>query len=234
MPSASLARNVRLVLDGHLRGAENMRRDEALLEHAEPALRLYGWRPAAVSLGRSQGPDVVDGAAVRELGVEVVARATGGGAILHNEAELTYAVVLPHDHPGLPRDIPGSFAYMSGGVVGALRRLGLDATVEHMGDERADALCYLRRQGTNVLVGGRKVSGGAQRRTDRAVLQHGTVIVERDERRMARLLRADPEAVRAKVTSLREERADPGREKLVELLVDAYAEAFGVTFDRDP
>src|SRR5438874_671169 len=126
--------SMRLLLDGHLRGAENMGRDEALLEESVPTVRLYGWRPATVSLGRAQTEDDVDAALARAWGLDVVRRATGGGAILHNESEVTYAVVLPLGFPGLPSDIPGSFAFLSRGVVTALRELGLPAEIESVPD----------------------------------------------------------------------------------------------------
>ncbi|MHB8605774.1 MAG: lipoate--protein ligase family protein [Thermoplasmatota archaeon] len=223
-----MATAVRLILDGHHTAAENMARDESLLSEGAPTLRLYGWRPAAVSLGRAQSRAEVDLAAAAAAGVDVVQRATGGGAILHNEEEVTYAVVSPLAHPGLPRDIPGSFAFVSRGVVIALAALGLDAVIESSPTETRDPLCYVRRQGTNVFVGGKKISGGAQRRTASALLQHGTVIVKRDSTRMSRLFRADLADIRAKVTSLEREGVNVSREKLVDALVAGFGEAFSV------
>ena len=218
---------MRVTIDPHLRGPENMARDEAMLAAGAPAARLYGWRPACVSLGRAQTEADVDGARAAEWGLDVVRRATGGGAILHNEAEVTYAVVLPLDFPGLPKDVPGSFAFLSQGVVLALRDLGLPAEIESVPDNTRETLCYVRKQGTNVMVGGRKVSGGAQRRNGEAVLQHGTVIVERDEERMAALFRTDVGTIRARVTSLHEERVRVSREKLVECLARGFERALG-------
>ena len=218
---------MRLLLDPHLRGPDNMARDEALLAEGVPTVRLYGWRPATVSLGRSQTEAEVDADLARAWGMDVVRRATGGGAILHNEAEVTYAVVLPLDHPGLPRDIPGSFAFLGGGVVEGLRLLGLPAEVESVPESTRETLCYVRRQGTNVMVRGRKISGGAQRRTGQAVLQHGTVIVDRDEERMARLFGTDPDTIRRRVTSLAEEGVRADRGKLVEALVEGFRRSLG-------
>ena len=203
-----------------------MARDEALLERAEPVVRLYGWRPACVSLGRAQTEADVDGDLARAWGIDVVRRATGGGAILHNEEEVTYAVVLPLDHHGLPRDITASFATISAPIVEALRHLGLPAEIESVPDNTRETLCYVRRQGTNVMVRGRKISGGAQRRSDRAVLQHGTVIVRRDEDRMARLFRTPREEIERRVTSLDVEGVQVSREKLVETLERAFGSAF--------
>lgn len=214
-----------LLLDPPLRGVENMARDEALLAQARPAIRLYGWKPACASLGRAQTEADVDLDAARAWGIDVVRRGTGGGAILHNEEEVTYGVVLPLDHPGLPRDITGTFAFISRGIVDALRSLGIDAEIESVPDNTRETLCYVRKQGTNVVVAGRKISGGAQRRTDRAVLQHGTIIVRRDEERCARLFRTPLDDIRRRVTSLEEEGVRVSREKLVETLAHSLQRA---------
>lgn len=216
---------MRVLIDPPRTGAQNMARDEALLAEGAPVVRLYQWRPACVSLGRAQTEADVDLDAVRAEGLDLVWRATGGGAILHNDEEITYAVVLPLDHPGLPRDIPGTFATMSAGVVEALRMLGLPAEIESVTDNTRESLCYVRKQGTNVMVNGRKISGGAQRRSDKAVLQHGTVIVHRDEERMARLFRTPVDDIRARVTSLEEEGLSVSREKLLEALAAGHERA---------
>jgi lipoate-protein ligase A len=216
-----------LLLDGHLDAAENMRRDELLHDAARPIVRLYGWQPEAVSLGNSQTEADLDLEAVREYGLDVVKRGTGGGGILHNATEVTYAIVLPIDHPSLSTNITQSFGLLSRGVVNALHSLELPAELESMPDRTRDALCYVRVQGTNVMVRGRKISGGAQRRTKWAVLQHGTVIVDRDELRLARVFRADPAVIEAKVTSLALEGISPTRARIIEALVAGYTEVFG-------
>ncbi len=221
-----------LVVDDHLTAAENMRRDEVLLDRFRtgdgvPVVRLYGWKPEAVSLGNSQTEADLDLEAVREYQLEIVQRGTGGGGILHNATEITYAVVLPIDHPDLTTNITQSFGLMSRGVVSALRALGLPAELESMPDRTRDALCYVRVQGTNVTVRGRKISGGAQRRTKWAVLQHGTVIMDRDDARAARVFRTDPQLIDAKVTSLALEGITPARAEVVEALVRGYTDVFG-------
>lgn len=218
---------MQVVLDDRLTGVENMRRDEHLLARAQPVLRIYGWSPETVSLGNGQTPADIDLEAVRELGLDVVKRGTGGGGILHSATEVTYAVVVPHGYPDLPRDLPRSFAFLSQGVVTALRGLGLAAELESVPDLTRDALCYVRKQGTNVVVDGKKISGGAQRRTNHAVLQHGTVIVERDEHRLARVFRTDPATICARVTSLGEHGLSPSRDELVGALVRGFAAALG-------
>ena len=71
--------------------------DQAILESVNdsglPVLRIYRWSPATLSLGyfqtyedRSRHLESVD--------CEVVRRASGGGAIIHDQ-EITYSLTLP-------------------------------------------------------------------------------------------------------------------------------------------
>lgn len=87
---------MKLLKMGHQDAATNMGIDEALMRTAvagEPVLRLYGWKPAAVSIGYFQGlEEEVDLDACHNHGVDVVRRVTGGGAVFHDQ-ELTYSFV---------------------------------------------------------------------------------------------------------------------------------------------
>ena len=76
-----------------------MARDVAILERLDrrqgpPTLRLYGWTPPCLTLGRHQGVEAADLEFCREHGVDVVRRPTGGRALLHH-LELTYSLVAP-------------------------------------------------------------------------------------------------------------------------------------------
>ena len=120
----------RYIESGAKPGAENMAVDEAVFEaHAagesSPALRVSGWRPRAVSLGRFQRAESsVDLEACRRLGVDVVRRPTGGRAILHTEQEVTFSVVLSGKRLGTT-GVMDSYQALAGGIVAGLRRLGL-------------------------------------------------------------------------------------------------------------
>ncbi|MDX1963308.1 MAG: hypothetical protein SFX18_09155 [Pirellulales bacterium] len=97
-----------LLVDEPRCGIANMARDQALLEIVASGvlpgvLRFYQWQPATLSLGYFQAY------AARQdhlpsLACPIVRRASGGGAILHDQ-ELTYSLVLAADHP-LARDTP--------------------------------------------------------------------------------------------------------------------------------
>ena len=92
-----MATNGRLIDDlAGAPGAAQMARDEALLEAAEadpefiPTLRLYIFKPACLSLGRTQLLPSVDETFARQNRLELVRRPTGGMGVLHHQ-ELTYS-----------------------------------------------------------------------------------------------------------------------------------------------
>ena len=151
--------------------------DEALLfgvAEAPPTLRLYTWERPSVSFGyRQSTPDWL--ARCTELGVGVVRRVSGGGAVLH-AGDLTYAVVAPLGTPGLPDDLEGSYEWIRSAIVDGLCQLGLDARPSRgrPGAERQD-VCFASPTGFEVELSGTKLVGSAQRRSGRGFLQHGSV-----------------------------------------------------------
>ncbi|MBM4334620.1 MAG: lipoate--protein ligase family protein [Deltaproteobacteria bacterium] len=171
------ARRFRVLQDGPGPADWNMSVDEALLLEAPvagPVLRFYAWRAPAVSLGyRQAAPGWLD--RCDALGVEVVRRVTGGGAVLHAN-DLTYAVIAPPGTPPLPDDLSGSYGWIRARLLEGLRAAGFSAraAVERAGASRLE-LCFAGATGYEVELDGRKLIGSAQRRTPFGLLQHGSI-----------------------------------------------------------
>jgi lipoyl(octanoyl) transferase len=198
----------RLFQDGAGDAAWNMSVDEALLLEAcaaPPALRLYAWREPSVSLGLRQAePAWLD--RCKALGVPVVRRVTGGGAVLH-AGDLTYSVVAPLDAPELPRDLAGSYEWIRARLIRGLELAGLAAerSRARAGADRLE-LCFAGATGYEVELDGEKLVGSAQRRGGRAFLQHGSIrladdtvlyrAISGDSPRAPKPARLDPEALR--------------------------------------
>lgn len=178
----------RLLKTGYRSGYYNMGLDSGLLESvvqesAAPVLRLYGWEPAAVSVGCFQGlTDAVDLDACRRRGVDVLRRVSGGGAVFHH-AELTYSIVMPITHPLAAGTIQESYKRFCGGVICGLEALGVSAVFAPVND---------------ILAEGRKVSGNAQTRRGGGILHHGTVLLDLDYDRMLELLKVPRSALPGK------------------------------------
>jgi lipoate---protein ligase len=203
---------MRFLVDPPRTGAHNMARDLELLAEGVPTVRLYGWTPACVSLGYPQPESDVDLEAAREFGIDVVRRPTGGGAILHEEDEVTYGVVLPRTMG--PSDLFGSYRFIANGVIETLRELGIASAFQE-GHTGRDPLCYLREEGVSVVVDGRKISGGAQKRTKTAILQHGTILLSRRADVLARLFRVDIERVESGIACIEDFRPGTTRDEVL-------------------
>ena len=82
-PAIAATQRLELIIDAPAPGEENMRRDLSLLDacargEIPGAVRLYGFDPACLSLGRMQPLDDVDLEACARDGVDVVRRPSGG------------------------------------------------------------------------------------------------------------------------------------------------------------
>ncbi|MFH1470632.1 MAG: lipoate--protein ligase family protein, partial [Candidatus Micrarchaeota archaeon] len=133
---------IRLLETGASDAFMNMAIDEVLMESSEPVLRLYSWKPPAVSIGYFQNlGEEVDSEACGKLGVDVVRRQTGGGAVFHDE-ELTYSFISRE----FPKNILESYKWVCSGVIEGLATMGFGAEFAPLND---------------ILVGGKKVSGNA-------------------------------------------------------------------------
>ncbi len=174
-------------------GARNMARDEAEARCAGPGipvatLRLYGFEPPAVTLGRFQDLEgTVDPVLCAREGIDVVRRATGGLAILHLE-DFTYSVVMRSSGGKVPgrREC---FDDVARGIVAALGTLGVEAAqVEHgRRDEEGGPWCVEGITGVDIEWNGKKICGSAQRVFAGGVLQHGSLFLRDTADVMARI-----------------------------------------------
>ena len=181
----------RLLETGKRPAAMNMAIDEAVMLSGTPTLRFYDWDPPAVTIGYFQGIEQeVDLGKCAQTGVDVVRRLTGGGAVYH-DTELTYSLILPEKAGIVSRNILESYGQICGFVVEGLRRLGLPAEFKPIND---------------IIVSGRKISGNAQTRRGGMILQHGTVLLDVDVKKMFSLLKVPDEKLKDKMIAAAEER----------------------------
>lgn len=201
----------RFLNTGSRDGATNMAVDEALLAcvsrgASPPTVRVFGWVPPAVSIGHSQDPAAeVDVDACERAGVGIVRRPTGGRAVFH-AGELTYSVVGPSGPAPLGATITEAYRAIGEALVAGLAALGVTADLEETGTDPgirrggASPPCFVSSGRYEVVVGGRKLIGSAQRRLGRGVLQHGSVLIDSRHAGLADLIPsltvAEREAVR--------------------------------------
>jgi lipoate-protein ligase A len=208
----------------------NMGLDEALLETVSsggmPALRFYGWKPPAVSVGYFQSiEEEIDSDACRKAGFDIVRRISGGGAVLH-KSELTYSIALPLIHPLAKSDLNESYQLLGAALIKGFSLLGIGAEFSGIND---------------IVSGGKKISGNAQtrRRGEKSVggesgamciLQHGTVLLDNDIDEMFSVLKVPKEKLSGAISEAKERVTSAktvlGKEVPFEEAAAAFAEGF--------
>ncbi len=193
---------------GYNSGSFNMDFDEALVNMLQqgtgaPTVRVYGWRPPAISLGWNQREEEIDIPKAKADGIDVVRRPTGGRAILHSD-ELTYSVTMLAPS----RDVTSVYNNISRALVRGLELLGAEVLLERSQPHfpslyrTASAVaCFSSSARYEIQIGGRKLVGSAQRRYtgqhgEDVVLQHGSILLGSGHKRLTEYLTIASPSVR--------------------------------------
>ena len=160
---------------------ENMHIDREMLsgfaEDAQPLFRLYGWE-SSVSIGISQDFEtlVQQDKSLTPYRETYAKRMTGGGILYHGH-DLSYSLVIPSVWMrGL--SVKESYEKITAFVLDFYQELGLDA---HWAKDDAQitlqqsSYCQKGYEPYDVIVHGHKMGGNAQKRTKKAIFQHGSI-----------------------------------------------------------
>ena len=171
--------------------AFNLALEEYLLTgFREEILRLWRNR-SAIIIGRNQNAlEEIDPDYVRERGIPVVRRLTGGGAVFHDLGNLNYTLIQPcgeGDFNNYPKFTAPILAYLA--------RLGVKAELSGRND---------------LLIHGMKCSGSAQTVRGGRILHHGCLLFSASMEDLSGALRPRPiklqsrgvKSVRSRVTNI--------------------------------
>lgn len=234
----------RLIDTGSLDGPANMAVDEALLtsfdpEKSSPVLRLYGWEPPALSLGRFQkAHEALDLARCVAAGVPVVRRITGGGVIYH-ATELTYSIVCAPHHIPPAATVKESFRVLTSFLLCFYGKLGLSAryaadhfpTGSRLGERTA--YCFAGTESYDIIAEGKKIGGNAQRRLRNVIFQHGSIPLVNCAAYGAGFLREPPAEIGVRTGALHDFGVTLAEKELKALMAEAFAETLTAVLTDD-
>ena len=167
---------------------ENLACDEALLDGCDEddgpeVLRFWEPQNYFVVLGYSNRLESeVNVAACRELGIPILRRCSGGGTVLQGPGCLDYSLILRLDSNPAVKTVTGANHFIMERNRAALETLlapcGQRGVALSCGSEvqRPESEISVRGH-TDLAIEGRKFSGNAQRRKRRAILFHGTFLL---------------------------------------------------------
>ena len=161
--------NVIAVLDTEPHPAAlNMAIDETLLLTAvHPTLRIYRWARPSTSFGYfgkwsdafTTGPDR-----------DIVRRWTGGGIVRHGQ-DFTYSLIVPRSHPFFSVSPRESYCAIHECIASAIGHASLAPAAQ----PQVSSECFQNPVQHDVVIGHRKIAGGAQRRTKSGLLHQGSI-----------------------------------------------------------
>lgn len=203
-------------------GKENMQIDSDLLEFAiknelkEPIFRLYGWKPACVSLGRNQKDDFLDYELLKSKNIDVVRRLTGGRALLHDN-EITYSFICPESFLQNGSHIVSSYKEISQILIDKFKKLGIDLDFGASKPIKTGFdYCMLISTGADLCYKEKKLIGSAQCRSHGYILQHGSILYDYDKKLLEEIFKEKVST--DEITSIKEINPKLSKEKIIDIL----------------
>jgi lipoate-protein ligase A len=157
----------------------NLALEEALLKlttrsRSSCTIRLWS-NPNSVVIGRYQCPNLeVNLNACERYGTLIVRRLTGGGAVYHDRGNLNFSILIPTTHHLSKRGVIDMFHKVGKAVTTELKKRGLNTNFQPP---------------NKILLNDKKISGMAGAVKYRAMLIHGTLLVEANTKILKEVLK---------------------------------------------
>lgn len=203
-------------------GSKNMQIDNDLLDFAikdninYPIFRLYGWKPACVSLGRNQSDAFIDKQFLKDTGIDLVKRLTGGRALLHDD-EITYSYICPVSYLENGENITKSYMEISQILIDKFGKIGIE--LEFGTSKKINTkfdYCMLISTGADLCYKGKKLIGSAQCRKNGYILQHGSILYNYNRKLLENLFNEEIDT--NSITSIKEINPNITKEEIISLL----------------
>ncbi len=157
----------------------NLALEELFLREKEDDVFMLWQNDKTIVVGKNQNTlSEISSDYVKENGISVVRRITGGGAVYHDIGNLNYTFITSEKG-----EWQSDFSRFAIPVIHALAKMGISAKVSGRND---------------ILVGDRKISGNAQTVIDGRVLHHGTLLFNSDISVLSKSLNPDKEKIESK------------------------------------
>ncbi len=160
---------------------ENMAEDTRLLAALDPEgpplLHLYEWASPSATYGHFIDPKVhLNLEAAARCGLKLARRPTGGGIVFHIW-DLAFSFLMPAKHPLCSEKTLDNYHFVNQAVLDALEDLLPNRTSAALLSEHTPtpSFCMARATIYDVLYGGKKIAGAAQRRTKNGYLHQGSI-----------------------------------------------------------
>lgn len=160
--------------------AYNMAMEDLIMNYLpmDDYLTFYIHDPSII-IGQHQNTlEEINEEYVREKGIHVQRRLSGGGAVYHDHGNLNFSFIVRGS-----RDNVNDFNVLTQPVIKTLAKLGIQAELSGRND---------------ILIDGRKFSGNAQYFHNGKLLQHGTILFNSEMQELGKALKVKPLKIQSK------------------------------------
>ncbi|EKU48122.1 lipoate--protein ligase [Staphylococcus massiliensis] len=159
----------------------NLAMEEYVLKHLpsdHDYFLFYINRPSII-IGKNQNTiEEVNQAYIKEHGIDVVRRISGGGAVYHDFGNLNFSFITDDDGNSFH-----NFKKFTEPIVTALNELGVEAELTGRND---------------IQVGDQKISGNAMVKVKKRMFSHGTLMLNSNLDEVSRALTVNPAKIKSK------------------------------------
>jgi lipoate-protein ligase A len=171
------------IIDSGVASAKrNMELDTKLLEELDgrPILHLYDWEVSSVTYGHFIDPTLFLSQEAFAC-LELAKRPTGGGVIFH-QSDWAFSALIPSSYHAYSMNTMDNYAFINQIVIHSIRHfIGHQANLSLLPNEskaldrHCENFCMAKPTKYDVILDGKKVAGGAQRRTRAGYLHQGSI-----------------------------------------------------------
>lgn len=177
---------LQLIDSGKASALTNMAIDQKLLEglllNPEPILHFYEWETNSGTYGHFIRPFAfLNEQAVQKHQLQLAKRPTGGGIVFHL-CDFAFSMLVPATHWAFSLNTLENYAFVNRLVANSIQCFLGISTATHLLpienaplDQSSGYFCMAKPTIYDVMLDGRKVGGGAQRRTKQGFLHQGTI-----------------------------------------------------------
>lgn len=156
----------------------NLAAEEFLVRELSDEIFMLWRNDNTIVVGRNQNTlSEINYDYVKEHGVRVVRRMSGGGAVYHDMGNVNFTFVLNSG------DDFSNYEKFTAPVIAFLKTLGADAELKGRND---------------LVIDGKKISGNAQYMYKNRIMHHGTLLYSAQQKNIGEALRVSPDKIRSK------------------------------------
>ncbi|MBR5543458.1 MAG: lipoate--protein ligase [Oscillospiraceae bacterium] len=157
----------------------NLALEETLLRECGDEVFMLWQNDNTIVVGKNQNTLAeIDYDYVKENGIRVVRRITGGGAVYHDMGNVNFTYITSCDG-----EWESDFSRFARPVILALSELSISASVSGRND---------------IVADGKKISGNAQTVVNGRILHHGTILLDTNFEILTKALIPDPRKIKSK------------------------------------